>query len=90
MSPRRPDTSPQLSKDTPGPGAYDQSKFYMTLKQSATARIGNSRREGFLTSDKSIPGPCQYEVKDVNVVLKRDPRPVFGSAERSTLYTNKA
>lgn len=57
MSPRRPDTSPQVSKDTPGPGTYDQNKFYMTLKQAGTTRIGTSKRIGLPSGDKNVPGP---------------------------------
>eukprot|EP00347_Sterkiella_histriomuscorum_P004104 403361737 len=85
MSPRRPDTSPQVSKDTPGPGTYDQTKLYMTLKQFGTTRIGTSKRLGLPSTDKSIPGPQQYNVADPSFVMKKDPRTIFGSSERDSI-----
>jgi hypothetical protein len=42
MSPRRPDTTPTMCKDTPGPGTYNQDKFYMTMRSPAFVRIGKS------------------------------------------------
>lgn len=84
MSPRRPDTSPQVSKDTPGPGAYDQAKFYLTMRNNGNIRIGTSKRVGIPNADKTLPAPNQYS-SDASIIFKKDPRPIFGSSERPSI-----
>jgi hypothetical protein len=62
----------------------------MTLKSVGNTRIGNSKRQGIPSADKTLPGPQQYSVVDNSVVFKKDPRPIFGSSERvSIMNANK-
>ena len=90
MSPRRPDTSPIVSKDTPGPGAYNPANLYATLKQSGACKIGTSKRRNLHNSDLNVPGPNKYEVRNsYSVVFRSDPRPIFGSSERANLNKEK-
>jgi hypothetical protein len=90
MSARRPDTSPTVSKNTPGPGAYNASNLYSTLKQSGMCKIGTSKRRNLHNSDVNIPGPNKYEVRNsYSVVFKSDPRPIFGSSERAGIGKEK-
>jgi hypothetical protein len=46
ISPRRPDTSPQVGIDTPGPGTYEQNKWNGNLKNTSQVRIGTAKRLG--------------------------------------------
>lgn len=86
MSPRRPDTSPVLSKDTPGPGAYNQAWVYSTLKNPGNCKIGTSKRRNIHNSDLSIPAPNRYEVRNsMSIIYKTDPKHIFGSSERSNI-----
>lgn len=65
ISPRRPDTSPQVGVGNPGPGQYDQNKYSLLLKSPATARIGTAQRSGLFNSSKDTPAPNQYQTKNL-------------------------
>lgn len=89
MSPRRPDTSPQVGLNTPGPGTYDSSKFNMTLRSASNVKIGTSQREGIHTGSKNMPGPNHYTLRASSFTQRSDPRTVFGSGQRPPLaYLN--
>jgi len=86
MTPRRPDTAPQVGLLSPGPAAY-QSTLNPTLKQAPAYKLGSSQRQPLsIPSMLKTPGPQAYDLSFTqDLKMKRAPVNVFGTSKRRPL-----